>query len=69
MSFSEVATLPLREKFQIMEAIWAELSQRVENFGIPEEHKALLDARRERVATGESTLHDWDAVKHTIGHR
>lgn len=69
MSLTEVAKLPLREKFQIMEAIWADLSERAEKFEIPAEHKALLDARRERVANGESTLHDWDAVKHSIGHR
>ena len=62
MSLTEVATLPLREKFQIMEAIWADLSQRMEEFEIPKEHKALLDARRERVTAGESTLLDWDAV-------
>lgn len=69
MSLTEVAKLPLREKFQIMEAIWADLSQRMEEFEIPAEHKALLDARRERVASGESTLHDWDTVKNTIGQR
>lgn len=69
MSLTEVAKLPLREKFQIMEAIWADLSGRVEQFEIPPEHQALLDARRARVATGESSLLDWDAVKHTIGHR
>lgn len=69
MSVTEVAKLPLREKFQIMEAIWAELSEQVERFEIPPEHRELLDARRARVAAGESTLHDWDAVKHSIGRR
>jgi putative addiction module component (TIGR02574 family) len=69
MSIAEVTKLPLREKFQIMEAIWADLSQCVEELEVPAQHKALLDARRERVASGESTLHDWDAVKHTIGHK
>ena len=69
MSIAEVTKLPLREKFQIMEALWADLSQHVEKFELPAEHRALLDARRERVASGESTLYDWDVVKHTIGHR
>ena len=41
MSFAEVASLPLREKFQIMEAIWADLSERAELFEIPPEHDSL----------------------------
>ena len=69
MSLTEVAKLPLREKFQIMEAIWADLSAQMERFEIPPEHEAILDARRARVAVGESSLHDWDSVKHTIGQR
>ncbi|MEO5917896.1 MAG: addiction module protein [Luteolibacter sp.] len=69
MSLTEVAKLPLREKFQIMEAIWADLSERVERFENPPEHRQLFDARRARVAAGESTLHDWDVVKHSIGRR
>ena len=69
MSLAEVAKLPLREKFQIMEAIWADLSERMEQFEIPPEHEKLLDVRRARVAAGESTLKEWDAVKHNIGRR
>ena len=69
MSLAEVAKLPLREKFQIMEAIWADLSERAEQFEIPPEHEKFLDARRTRVTAGESALQDWDAVKHNIGRR
>jgi len=69
MSITEVAKLPLREKLQIMEAIWADLSAQVERFEIPNEHQELLDSRRTRVANGESTFHDWDAVKHMIGSK
>ncbi len=69
MSVTEISKLPLREKLQIMEAIWADLSEQAERFEIPPEHLRLLDARRARVASGESTLHDWDSVKHNIGRR
>ena len=69
MSITEVAKLPLREKLQIMEAIWADLSAQVERFEIPNEHQELLDTRRARVGNGEATLHDWDAIKHTIGRK
>lgn len=69
MSVTEISKLPLREKFQIMEAIWAELSERAERFEIPPEHLKLLDERRARVESGETPLHDWDTVKHQIGRR
>ena len=41
MSFAEVASLPLREKFQIMEAIWADLSERADLFEIPPKHDSV----------------------------
>ena len=69
MSTTEIAKLPLREKFQIMEAIWADLSAQAERFEIPKDQLQLLDARRARVASGESTLLDWDTVKHNIGRK
>ena len=67
MSLAEIATLTLHEKLQIMEAIWADLRTRAENFDVPKEHRDLLDARRKRVASGESALLDWEHVKHSIG--
>lgn len=69
MSVTEISKLPLREKFQIMEAIWADLSEQAERFEIPPEHLKLLDARRARVESGETTLHDWDDAKLLIGRR
>lgn len=67
MSIAEVSKLPLREKLQIMEAIWHDLSEHVEMCDVPLEHRELLDRRRARVAAGAVVLRDWDAVKHTIG--
>lgn len=67
MSASEVLQLPLREKLQIMEAIWEELRTRADRFEIPQDQKDLLDARRPRVTSGEARILDWDAVKHSIG--
>ena len=67
MSVTEVAKLPLREKLQIMEAIWADLRAHVDQIDPPQAHRDLLDARRQRVAAGETPLHDWDRVKHSIG--
>lgn len=67
MSITEITQLPLREKFQIMELLWADMSSRVESAGTPEDHKQLLDARRERAASGEAALLNWDRVKNTVG--
>ena len=67
MSIAEVNKLTLREKLQIMEAIWIDLRQHVDALDAPQEHRDLLDSRRNRVASGHAALHDWDQVKHTIG--
>jgi len=47
---------------------WEEIRQALGRAEIPPEHLALLDARRARVAAGESTLHDWDEVSHRFNH-
>ena len=67
MSIADVAKLPLREKLQIMETIWLDLRSHVEAIDAPEEHRRILDERRARVASGSSSLLDWDQVKQTIG--
>jgi putative addiction module component (TIGR02574 family) len=69
MSIAEVSKLPLREKLQIMEAIWRDLGEHVEECDVPPEHRMLLDRRRAHVAEGKAVLKDWDSVKHTIGSR
>lgn len=67
MSIAEVRKLSLREKLEIMEAIWQDLGAHVETCDVPPEHRQLLDRRRARVASGEVDLRDWDTVKHTVG--
>ena len=69
MSVAEISQLSVREKLQIMEALWLDLRARIEPMGIPPEHEALLDARRARVESGAAALHEWDDVKHTLGRR
>ena len=67
MTTAELRALPLTEKFQMMEALWDDLRERFENTDLPESQKALLDQRRAAVESGGSKLHDWDAVKASIG--
>jgi putative addiction module component (TIGR02574 family) len=67
MSITEVRKLPLREKFQILEAIWDDLSEHIEVMSVSPDVKKLLDERIERVQNGSAEMHDWDAVKFSIG--
>lgn len=47
---------------------WQEIKQALGRPVISSEHQQLLDAHRARVANGESTLHDWDSLRHIIGN-
>lgn len=67
MSIAEIRSLPLREKFQILEAIWDDLSSRIEEMAVSPAVRDLLDERIERVRSGAAEVHDWDAVKFSIG--
>lgn len=67
MTTDEMRILPLAEKIRIMEALWQDLRERFDRLELSESQKALLDQRRAAVAQGDSLLHDWDAVKSSIG--
>ena len=69
MSIAEVRKLPLREKFQILEVIWDDLSAHMEEMAVSPSVRELLDSRLERIANGSSEVHDWDSVKFSIGQR
>jgi putative addiction module component (TIGR02574 family) len=69
MSIAEVRSLPLREKLQILEAIWEDLSSHVDGMEISPDERELLDARVARVRNGETEVHDWDSVKNSLGRR
>ena len=67
MIVADIAKLTLREKLQLMEAIWADLRGRVDDMGVPKEHRRILDDRRARIDSGEAKVLDWDQVKHSLG--
>jgi putative addiction module component (TIGR02574 family) len=69
MSITEIRKLPIREKFQILEALWEDMLPEIEQADIPESHKKLLDERRARVESGEEKLLDWDVVKDSYGRK
>ena len=69
MSIAELRKPPLREKFQILEVIWDDLSARMEEMAVSPAVRELLDSRLERIANGSTEVHDWDSVKVSIGQR
>ncbi len=67
MSIAEIKQLPMREKFQIMEALWEEMHALADEASAPEKHRKILDARRDEVESGRASLLEWDDVKNQIG--
>lgn len=67
VTVAEVKTMPLVQKFRIMETLWQDLQDHFEAMPVPDEVKSLLDERRARVARGEAVLLDWDEVKSALG--
>ncbi len=67
MTAAEIKSLSVAEKMCLMEALWEDFRERIEQSEIPQRHKEILDARRERVRTGEAKLLDWELVKASIG--
>ena len=52
MSIAEIRQLPVREKIQIMEALWEDLREHAETAPIPQWQKDILDERRKAVESG-----------------
>lgn len=69
MGITEVRSLPLREKLQILEVIWEDLSSHVDNMEISPGERELLDSRLNRLRDGETEIHDWDSVKNSLGRQ
>ena len=67
MTTEEIKHLPIEQKLRMMEVLWDDLKDRFDRGDVAEEHKELLDQRRQRVQSGKSQMLDWDAVKSAIG--
>jgi putative addiction module component (TIGR02574 family) len=66
---AELRQMTIREKIQLMEALWDDLCGAEETIPVPDWHKALLDERERQVAAGEAKFVDWDAAKERIAKR
>ena len=56
-------TMSIAEKLQALEMLWASLCSDPANISSPEWHGRILEERRQRLASGESTVSEWDAAK------
>ena len=55
-----------REKLQIMEALWEDLSKKSDEFVSPSWHEKILSQRDENLSEGKDTIHDWNVAKGLI---
>ena len=67
MTVDEIRALPTREKLHIMEVLWDDFREHSERAPVSQEIKDMLDARRARFRSGQSSLYDWDAVRGGLG--
>lgn len=66
---AELKQMTVREKIQLMEALWDDLCGAEETIPVADWHRALLDERQRQVAGGEAKFIDWDAAKERITKR
>ena len=67
-------TLPLdqmttAEKLRAMEALWADLSRREEEFQSPAWHEDVLKEREEKIKSGQEKFIDWETAKKELRDR
>jgi hypothetical protein len=61
--------MTVEEKLRAMEALWADLTRRPEEFEAPAWHKDILDERRRLIEEGKAQFIDWEIAKKQILER
>lgn len=67
MSITEIRKLPIREKFQILEALWEDMREEVEEADLPADHKRILDECDARMCAGEEKFYSLEEARKMIG--
>ena len=62
----EIQAMPLREKLQVMEALWDDIARQDDVLEMPQWQKDLLDERERMVAEGKAEFVDWEVAKEQI---
>jgi hypothetical protein len=69
MSLAEIRKLPIREKFQILEALWEDMREEAEEADIPDSHKKILDDCEAKVLAGEERFYSLEEARNVIGRQ
>ena len=62
----EIQAMPLREKLQVMEALWDDIARQDDVLEMPQWQKDLLDERERMVAEGKAEFVGWEVAKEQI---
>jgi putative addiction module component (TIGR02574 family) len=66
---TEIRKMPLSEKLELLEAVWAELAADPDTIDVPQWHKDILDERQCAVDQGSMQSIDWEVAKEQISRR
>lgn len=61
--------MTVREKLQVMETIWEDLSKNSDDLPSPAWHQDALEEREARIASGQAKFVDWEKAKKEIRRR
>jgi len=66
VEMNNVLNMPRREKLQMMEALWENLSRAEPEPETPDWHRQALRETEERVVAGRETVLDWPDAKQQL---
>jgi hypothetical protein len=58
--------MTIKEKLEILEALWEDLARNAQSVKSPDWHKKTLEERSQRVAQGTARFTDWETAKAEI---
>ena len=59
----EIKALSSKEKLELMNMLWDDVSDMQDELPIPENHKRVLNERMAKYERGESQFTDWEILK------
>ena len=66
LEMGQVRNMPRREKLQMMETLWEELSREETEQESPDWHRQVLKETEQRVQSGSETTLDWAEAKQQL---
>ncbi|MEE9367561.1 MAG: addiction module protein [Pontiella sp.] len=69
VEMENVLNMPRREKLQMMEMLWEDLSRKATEQETPDWHRQALREAEKRVQSGRETVMDWTDAKQKLRTR